>query len=59
MVTDQEIQRNDIQIGDEEIVLEVSVEKDIIIGIMAGEDASWRGTLRGLKKTLKGEIEVK
>lgn len=47
------------RIGDEEIVLEVSAEKDIIIGIMAGEDASWRGTLTGLKKTLKGEIEAK
>jgi hypothetical protein len=47
------------KIGEEEIVLEISVEKDIIIGIMAGEDASWRGTLGGLKKTLRGEIEVK
>jgi hypothetical protein len=37
------------KIGEEEIILEVSVEKDIIIGIMAGEDASWRGTLEGLK----------
>ena len=47
------------KIGDEEIVLEVSVEKDTIIGIMAGEDASWRGTLEGLKKMLRGEIDVK
>ena len=47
------------KIGEEEIVFEVSAEKDVIIGIMAGEDASWRGTLKGLKKTLKGEIEVK
>lgn len=47
------------RIGEEEIVLEVSVEKDVIIGIMVGEDIGWRGTLEGLKKTLKGEIDVK
>lgn len=47
------------KIGEEEIVLEVSVEKEVIIGLMAGEDASWRGTLEGLKKTLKGEIRGK
>ena len=47
------------QIGDEEIVLEISVEKDVIVSIMAGEDASWRGTLKGLKQTLKGEINVR
>jgi len=47
------------QIGDEEIVFEISVEKDVIVSIMAGEDASWRGTLKGLKQTLKGEINVK
>ena len=46
------------KIGEEEIVLEVSVEKDVIIGIMVGEDIGWRGTLAGLKKTLKGEIAV-
>ena len=39
--------------GDEEIVLEISVEKDIIISIMAGEGAAWRGTLKGLKQLLK------
>lgn len=33
------------RIGEEEIILEVSVEKDIIIGIMVGEDIGWRGTL--------------
>ena len=47
------------KIGEEEIILEVSVEKDVVIGIMAGENSSWRGTLEGLKKTLRGEIEVK
>ncbi len=44
-------------VGDEEIVLEVSVEKDIIVALMAGEDAVWKGTLKGLKKLLKGEIK--
>jgi hypothetical protein len=39
----------------EEIVLEVSVEDDVIVAIMAGEDAAWKGTLKGLKKLLKGE----
>ena len=47
------------QIGDEEIVLEISVEKDVIVSIMAGEDAGWKGTLEGLKKTLKGEIKAR
>jgi hypothetical protein len=46
------------KIGDEEIILEISVEKDVIVSIMAGEDAGWKGTLEGLKKTLKGEIKV-
>jgi hypothetical protein len=44
------------QIGKEEIVLEVSVEKNIIVSIMAGEDAVWKGTLKGLKELLKREI---
>jgi hypothetical protein len=44
------------KIGEEEIILEVSVERDVIIGLMAGADVTWRGTLEGLKKTLKGEI---
>ena len=43
-------------VGDEEIVLEVSVEKDVIIAIMAGDDAVWKGTLTGLKNLLKSEI---
>ncbi len=47
------------KIGDEEIVLEVSVEENIIVSIMAGEDAVWKGTLDGLKKLLKGEIKSK
>jgi len=47
------------KIGDEDIILEVSVEKDIVIGLMVGDATSWRGTLEGLKKALKGEISLK
>lgn len=47
------------KIGAEEIVLEVSVEKDVIVAVMAGEDAVWKGTLEGLKKLLRGEIKPK
>lgn len=43
-------------IDDEEIVLEVSVEKDIIVAIMAGEKAVWKGTLKGLKQLLLNAI---
>ena len=46
------------KIGDEEIIFEFSVEKDVIVSIMAGEDAGWKGTLAGLKKILKGEIKA-
>jgi hypothetical protein len=47
------------QIGDEELVLEVSVEQDVIVAIMAGENAAWKGTLERLKKILKGEIKAR
>jgi hypothetical protein len=47
------------KIDNEEIVLEVSVEKDIIVAIMAGEDAVWKGTLEGLKQLLKGQIKAR
>ena len=43
-------------IDDEEIVLEVSVEEDIIVAIMAGEKAVWKGTLKGLKQLLLNAI---
>ena len=43
--------------GDEEIVLEVSVEKNIIVSIMAGDDAVWKGTLDGLKELLKNQVK--
>ncbi|MBW1821894.1 MAG: hypothetical protein JRI92_09035 [Deltaproteobacteria bacterium] len=47
------------KIDEEEIVLEVSVEADVIVSIMAGEGAIWKGTLTGLKQLLKGEIKAK
>jgi len=45
--------------GAEEIVLEVSVEKDIIVALMVGEDTAWKGTLEGLKKLIKEGIKKK
>ena len=47
------------KIEDEEIILEVSVEKDIIVAIMVGEEAVWKGTIEGLKKLIKGEIRAR
>ncbi len=47
------------KVGGEEIVLEISVEKDVIVAIMAGEDTAWKGTLAGLKQILRGEIKAK
>jgi hypothetical protein len=47
------------KIGGEEIVLEVSVEKELIVAIAAGEGTAWKGTLEGLKKILRGEIKAK
>ena len=44
-------------VGDEEIAMEVSVEKDVIVAIMAGDDAVWKGTLTGLKQLFKREIK--
>lgn len=46
------------KVGDEDIALEVSVEENVIVSIMAGDDAMWKGTLEGLKKLLKGEIKA-
>jgi len=45
------------KVKDEEIILEVSVEENIIVAIMAGENAVWKGTLAGLKQLLTGEIK--
>lgn len=44
------------KVGDEEIILEVSVEKDVIVAIMVGEDIAWKGTLTGLKALLREGI---
>ena len=43
------------KIGEEELVLEVSVEKDVIVAVMIGESAAWKGTLNGFKHLLKGQ----
>ena len=43
------------KIGDEEVVLEVSVEKDVVVAVMIGENAAWKGTLNGFKQLLKGQ----
>jgi hypothetical protein len=45
------------KIADEELVFEVSVEESTIVAIMIGDNAAWKGTLEGLKKLLKGEIQ--
>jgi len=47
------------KIGDEELVMEISVEDKTIVALMAGEDAVWKGTYEGLKKLLKGEIKAR
>jgi hypothetical protein len=47
------------KIGEEEIVFEVSVEKSIIVSIMADEETAWKGTLAGLKQLIKTAIKVK
>jgi hypothetical protein len=43
------------KIGEEEVVLEVSVEKDVVVAVMIGENAAWKGTLNGFRQLLKGE----
>ena len=45
------------KIGDDEVILEISVEKEVVIAIMAGENAAWRGTLKGFKQFLKSELK--
>ena len=39
--------------------MEVRVEDAVIVAIMAGEDAVWKGTLEGLRQILKGEIKAR
>ena len=40
-------------VGDQELVLEVIVEKDVIVAVMAGEDAVWKGMLEGFRRLLR------
>ena len=44
-------------IGDEELVFEVSVEKDVIVAIMTDEKTAWKGTLAGLKQLIKDAVK--
>lgn len=48
-----------INIDGEELVMEVSLEDKVIVALMAGEDAVWKGTLEGLKMLLRGEIKAR
>ncbi len=43
------------QVGEEEIILEVSVEKSVTIAVMIGEKTGWKGTLDGFNQLLKGD----
>ena len=47
------------RIADQEIIIEVSVEKSITVAIMIGEDTRWKGTLEGLKYLLKSETKTR
>jgi hypothetical protein len=47
------------KIGEEEIVFEVSVEKNIIVSIMTEENTVWKGTLAGLTQLIKDTVRVK
>ena len=44
------------KIGDEEIVIEVSVEKDVMVSMMVDEKTTWRGTLKGLKQLIRSTL---
>lgn len=44
------------KIGEEEIVFEVSLEKDIIVAIMLDETTTWKGTLTGLRELIKSSL---
>ena len=46
------------RIGDEELVLEVSVEQDVIVALMVGERIGWKGTLKGLKLLLERQQQT-
>lgn len=47
------------KIDNEEIILEVSVEKDIIVAIMVDDQITWKGTLAGLKQLIKNTLKDK
>ena len=47
------------KIGEEEIVFEVSVEKNVIVSIMTDENTTWKGTLAGLRQLIKTAINAK
>lgn len=44
------------KIDEEELVFEVSVEKNIIVAIMVDENTTWKGTLTGLKQLIKSSL---
>jgi len=44
------------KIGDEELVFEVSVEKDVIVAMMADEKTAWKGSLAGFKQLIKNAV---
>ena len=43
-------------VGEQEIAIEVSVEQDVIVAVMAGEDAVWKGTLEGFRRLLRSGL---
>jgi len=44
-------------VGDQELAMEVSVEQEVIVAVMAGEDAVWKGTLEGFKRLLRSGLD--
>ena len=44
-------------VGDQELAMEVSVEQEIIVAVMAGEDAVWKGTLEGFRRLLRRGLD--
>jgi hypothetical protein len=40
-------------VGEDELAIEVSVEEEVIVALMAGDDAVWKGTLKGFKQLLR------
>lgn len=42
------------RIAEEELIFEISVEKDVIVAVMSGEKPLWKGTLKGFKDLLTG-----